>query len=62
VRVLDVQQKADVGQALFPVAVIGVVHHQDLQRRQFGHARRGHAALHPAGEGVVGDDQPVFEF
>ena len=60
-RVFDIEQKTDIRQPLFPAPVVGIVQHKDFQGRQVAIARRRHAARHPAGEGVIGDDHPVFE-
>lgn len=60
--VFDIQHETDIRQPLFPVAVIDVMQGQDFKRAQFRHTGRVHAFLHPAAEGVIGDDQAVFEF
>jgi hypothetical protein len=61
VRVLDVEDEADVGEALRPVAVADGVQDQDLGGRQAGPACGGHAALHPAREAGPGQDQAELD-
>ena len=61
VRVLDVQDEADVADLLVARAVADVVQHQHVGDRQLGAAGRRHAAHRPARERVPGDDQAELE-
>ncbi|MNT81588.1 hypothetical protein D3C72_2211980 [compost metagenome] len=60
--VFDIQREADVGQLLAAAAMEHMVEHQDVQRRQFGQPRAGHASHHPAVERMGRDDQAEFDF
>ncbi|KEK19030.1 hypothetical protein BAGA_06735, partial [Bacillus gaemokensis] len=55
--IFEIEGEADVGQLLAALAVVHVVQHQDVVEAQVRLAGRGHAARHPAAEGVVGDDE-----
>ena len=61
VRVLDVHDEADVGEALVAGAVVHVVQHQHVERGQVAQAGRAHAVDDPARERIARDDQSVFE-
>jgi hypothetical protein len=62
VGVFDVEHEADVGQLLFAAAVVDVMHDEDLGLGHVLDPGAGHAARHPAAEGMAGDDQAEFEF
>ena len=61
-RVLDIEYEADVGQLLLPAAMIDVMHHEDLGLGHVLDPGAGHAARHPASEGIAGDDEAELEF
>ena len=65
-RAIDTAQiyenEADVGQALLGVAVGDVMQHQHVDGRHVLDAGGGHAAHHPAREGMPRDDQTELEF
>ena len=61
VRVLDVEDEADVADLLVARPVADVVEHQHVGDRQVGAACGRHAAHRPARERVPGDDQAELE-
>jgi hypothetical protein len=61
VRVLDVEDEADVADLLVARAVADVMQHQHVGDRQLRAAGGGHAANRPARERVPGDDQAELE-
>ena len=65
-RVLDIQLEADIGQLLLAAAMIDRMQAQNIQHseigshRKFGNRRRCSTDT-PKPEGVVGDDQTIFD-
>ena len=60
-RVLDVEDEANVGDRLRLVAATDVMKDEDVDRRKVGNTGSGHAAHDPAAERMIEHDQPELD-